>query len=129
MDVGKTSPNNIDQIRRLIFGEQIQDYERRFKELIKNLETLKKTLQTYKNTTDDQVKATKQQLNQSITTIQKELNSQIQELNQRIQSLEDQIAQIAEDKLDKGQLADQLINLAMHLKGESILNQIDKDFS
>jgi hypothetical protein len=53
MDVGKTSPNNIDQIRHLIFGEQIQDYERRFKEVIKNLETLKKTLQTYKNTTDN----------------------------------------------------------------------------
>ena len=25
----KTSPNNIDQIRNLIFGDQIQDYARR----------------------------------------------------------------------------------------------------
>ena len=44
-------------------------------------------------------------------------------------TLEEQISQMSEDKLDKTQLADQLINLAMQLKGESILNQIDKDFS
>ncbi|MFC1569864.1 hypothetical protein ACFL4L_06480 [bacterium] len=129
----KTSPNNIDQIRNLIFGEQIQDYERRFQELLKKFELLKKSLQTHKNDLDEQLKEFEQKFNQLLidhqNTFQKDLKKQAQTMKQEIQLIEERQSQLTEDKLDRNQLADLLINLAMQLKGESILEQIDKDIA
>lgn len=129
MDGNKqTSPDNIDQIRNLIFGEQIQDYDRRFQELVKKLDGLKKMVQTYKDEADNQFSALEKRLNQSIADLQailqKDLKNQIQSVRQDLHSLEEKQDLLSSDKLDRNQLADQLINLAMQLKGESILDQI-----
>jgi len=129
----KSSPNNIDQIRNLIFGEQIQDYERRFLELVKKFENLKKSLQTQKNEWDEQLKEIehnfKQLLSDQQNTFQKELRKQAQSIKQEFLTTEERLSQLSEDKIDKNEMADMLINLAMQFKGESILDQLDRDIS
>ncbi|MBN2105199.1 hypothetical protein JW835_14265 [bacterium] len=131
--IKNSSPNNIDQIRNLIFGEQIQDYERRFQELIKKFENLKKSLQIQKNELDEQLNKMefnfKQSLSDQHNDLQKELKKQTQFIKQEILTVEEHLSKLTEDKLDKNQMADLLINLAMQLKGESILDQIDRDIT
>jgi vacuolar-type H+-ATPase subunit I/STV1 len=119
MDPTKASPNNIDQIRQLIFGEQIQDYDRRFQELQKKLDQLNKSLQAGKEETDEKLKEIQK-------TFQKDLASKIDAVKQEILEVKKSLSNLNDDKVDRNQLADQLIDLAMRLKGSSILDQIDK---
>ncbi|MBN1781931.1 hypothetical protein JW948_12440 [bacterium] len=127
----KSSPNNIDQIRHLIFGDQIQDYERRFQEVIKKTDQLKKLVQEQKTDIDAQIKALEQTIMKTLSdsqeAIHKEIKNQMQSLKKDLASLEAHQSEIAEDKLDRSLLADRLIDLAMALKGESLLDQFGKD--
>lgn len=119
MDPTKASPNNIDQIRQLIFGEQIQDYDRRFQELQKKLDQLNKSIQTEKEETEEKLKEIQK-------TFQKDLASKIDAVKQELIQIQQSLSDLNEDKVDRNLLADQLIDLAMRLKGSSILDQIDK---
>jgi len=115
MDPIPTSPNNIDQVRQLIFGEQIQDYDRRFQELQKQLDQLNRALQDSREETD-------QKLEDLRKTLKKELDA-------AVKAIEKKLSELGEDKLDKAMLADQLIDLAMRLKGTSILDSIHTGIS
>jgi hypothetical protein len=115
MDPTQTSPNNIDQVRQLIFGEQIQDYDRRFQEFQKKLDGLDKALQDNREETD-----------QKLTDLQKTIKK---EMDAGFKAIEKKLSELGEDKLDKAMLADQLIDLAMRLKGTSIMDSISTGIS
>jgi len=129
----KTSPNNIDQIRNLIFGEQIQHYDRQFQDLKKAFKNLEKTVHDQQREYVEELKEQEKKFNQLLSdqqnVFQKELKKQEQSIKQELLSIREYQSQLSEDKLDRNQLADLLINLAMQLKGESILDQIDKGMS
>jgi DNA repair exonuclease SbcCD ATPase subunit len=115
MDPTKASPNNIDQIRQLIFGEQLQDYDRRFQEFQKKLDQLNKELQDSREETD-----------KKLSDLQKSIKK---DMDTHIKTIEKQLSDLSEDKLDRAKLADQLVDLAMRLKGTSILDNLDTGIS
>ncbi len=120
-----SSLNNIEQIRQLIFGDQIQDYDKRFQEVEQKIENLNKQFQSYKSEMDDRLKTLNQSISDDQTQMQKDIEAHHQTLVQEISVLKNHLSNLTDDKVSRSQLADQMINLAMQLKGESILDQID----
>ncbi len=133
MNTAKDSPNNIDQIRQLIFGDQIQDYERRFQELLKKVDRIDQKVDGNKEAADEKVKTLEEVLGKKLAenhkSIQQELDTKTRSIQQEIQEILQKVIDLTEDKIDRGQLADQLIDLAMRLKGSTILDHMEKEIS
>jgi DNA-binding ferritin-like protein len=127
----ESSPNNIDQIRQLIFGEQIQDYDRRFNNLVKRMEQLFEALEQKSQETNEKLeqldKATERKLSELEQSLTKDLENRANKIQQHIKEIQQTISELDNDKTDKNLLADQLIDLAMKLKGQTLLDQLKTD--
>jgi len=71
--MSEKNPNNVDQIRELIFGSQIKEFEERFKQLSTTLKTVEEKLHTA--------------LSESHVTLQKETNRSLEALEKKIDNL------------------------------------------
>ena len=119
-----SSPNNIDQIRQLIFGEQIHDYDRRFKSLLGKMDQLSHTLDEKTSEIYEKMNQFEQDVDRKIGEARESMARELETCKKEIQRTMDELDQ---DKPDKNLLADRLIDLAMKLKGETLLDQINTD--
>jgi len=109
----KNPGQNIDQIRDLIFGEQIQKYDKQFSEIAKDNKKLNELIEEV----SQQLKI---ELEQKISAVKKDV--------QKIQStLQKEIDELQSDKVDRLQMANLLIELGMRLKGENVLDSITSE--
>jgi ABC-type transporter Mla subunit MlaD len=127
----KGSENNIDQIRKLIFGEQMSEYDRKYIELQKQVEKLEAKVDESLNEIRDLISASNstqqasiEKLDQSINQTSKKLKSYIGETEKNLQ---EKIDRLNDEKTNRSQLANHLIELAMSLKGENILEQLSEE--
>ena len=122
-----SSGQNIDQIRDLIFGEQIQKYDRRFKELAQEGKKLNglidEMLQKLVAESDKQKADLEQKINEVKKDFQK-IQANLQQAVKEIGNLKSSIDGLQSDKVDRIQIANLLIDLGMRLKGENILDSI-----
>ena len=124
-----SSPNNIDQIRQLIFGEQIQDYDRRFNNLVKRMERLAETFEQTSREIHNKIHQAEEdavrKIDETQQTVMNDLESRTKKIHQQLKEIQQMIDELDQDKADKNHLADQLIDLAMKLKGQTILEQLE----
>ena len=124
-----SSPNNIDQIRQLIFGEQIQDYDRRFNNLVKQMghlsETLEQTSQEIHNKIHQAEEETVRKIDEARQAVMKDLDLRTKKIQQQLKEIQQILDELDHDKADKSLLADQLIDLATKLKGQTLLAQLE----
>jgi uncharacterized protein involved in exopolysaccharide biosynthesis len=116
----KKTGQNIDQIRDLIFGEQIRDYDRKFKDSAQQLKKLNDTLEVFRQQIQDDLKTQKENIDQQLKKISQSIKTIEKELNQEIQTLRN-------DKTDRLQLANLFIDLGMRLKGEDVLQAFESN--
>jgi len=109
----KPTGQNIDQIRELIFGEQIRDYDRRFKDISHQFSKLEQAFHDDLEKKEADLVKKLDELKKSMQTLEKDMKKHL--------------ATIETDKADRLQLANLLIDMGMRLKGENILNSIDTD--
>ena len=113
----KHSVNDLVQIRELIFGEKIREYERRFSALEEKLAEFQASL----NSQNEKMENLKADLQQNT----KETNAQISEAIESLRKeLLQKIEELANDKTDRLQIGNYLIELGMRLKGENVMDQL-----
>ncbi len=124
MAAEKHSANDISQIRELIFGDKIREYDRHF---AKNDETLEKVHEDLKNQESQiaelgkelqhVVQALSAEMKESLSKMQKEWEETKKEILRKIEELNN-------DKADRLQMGNYLIEMGMRLKGENVMEQI-----
>lgn len=92
----------IDAIRNIIFGQNMQDYDRRFKDLN---DDLKQNVQDL----DEKLEQTKNYLLEEMRQMEDRLSKQLQQLNDKLIEESDRLE---DKKLNRKQLGELLIQLA-----------------
>ncbi|NIA11576.1 MAG: hypothetical protein GWP10_18110 [Nitrospiraceae bacterium] len=122
------SGNNIEQIRELIFGESMREYERRFIELQKRVEKNQARFEETVQELRQQIETVNGKGKESLNGLKKELDEAARGIHQELETMKaellDKIQQLALDKTDRLQLANFLTELALRLKGEDVLQQL-----
>ena len=120
--------DNIDQIRQLIFGEQSREYDRQINNIRKQIQSLRKDLKD----SVLELKSDMEKLDARNDQSHKEMLDLLDQTSKKFQqslkktnaNLSDKIEKLRMDKTDRLQLANYLIELAVRLKGEDIMEQL-----
>lgn len=125
----KNAGQNIDQIRELIFGEQIRRYERQFKDNAKQIKQLSDSLTETHDKLMSELERRESKLIESLKELSDKMGKERKDLLRIVDDHEKQMQakmQVLEaDKTDRVQLANLLIDLGMRIKGENLLDTLD----
>jgi chromosome segregation ATPase len=134
----------VDKIRDLLFGNQMQDYDRRFSKLeerflqrFKDVETeAKRNLETYESNAKKQVESLAAQLRsekdaraEADKEIDRNLREHNQALEKQVRALSDQLSELERDVADRISRIDHLLREEIKQKNESIQMLMEKMFS
>lgn len=134
----------VDKIRDLLFGNQMQDYDRRFSKLeerflqrFKDVESeAKRNLEMYESNAKKQVESLAAQLRnekdaraEADKEIDRNLREQNQALEKQVRALSDQLSELERDVADRINRSDQLLREEIKQKNESIQMLMEKMFS
>ncbi|MCO5065215.1 MAG: hypothetical protein M9924_12485 [Rhizobiaceae bacterium] len=137
-------PVGVDKIRDLLFGNQMQDYDRRFSKLeerflqrFKDVESeAKRNLEVYESNSKKQVESLAAQLRnekearaEADKEIDRNLREQNQSLEKQVRALSDQLSELDRDVADRINRSDQLLREEIKQKIESVQLLIEKMFS
>jgi hypothetical protein len=126
----KKSPNDLDQVRELIFGEQTRQNQKKFDAVDNRLVELKNYISDVSDETGQRFK----QAEKDAQKMQKELESHLEkvrkELSRSLESTKTQILkkidQLIDEKTDRMQLGNFLIDMGMKIKGEDLMETLKK---
>lgn len=115
---------NIDQIRDLIFGEQIRDYDRRFKTMEKKLDSLRSSFEQAASDWEKRYKQQEAYQKEQFDSFQKQIKEVDSRIKKWISKIESQCEKLQEDKTDRLELANLLMEISLRLKREDLLDQL-----
>lgn len=134
----------VDKIRDLLFGNQMQDYDRRFSKLedrlsqrFKDVESeAKRNLETYESNAKKQVESLAAQLRsekdaraEADKEIDRNLREHNQALEKQVRALSDQLSELERDVADRISRSDHLLREEIKQKNESMQMLMEKMFS
>ncbi|MDX8481714.1 hypothetical protein RFN28_25110 [Mesorhizobium sp. VK24D] len=134
----------VDKIRDLLFGNQMQDYDRRFSKLeerflqrFKDVESeAKRNLETYESNAKKQVDSLATQLRnekdvraEADKEIDRNLRDQNQALEKQVRALSDQLSELEREIADRMNRSDHLLREEIKQKNESAQMLMEKIFS
>ena len=141
---GGTDAPGVDKIRDLLFGNQMQDYDRRFSKLeerflqrFKDVESeAKRNLETYESNAKKQVDSLATQLRnekdaraEADKEIDRNLRDQNQALEKQVRALSDQLSELEREIADRMNRSDHLLREEIKQKNESAQMLMEKIFS
>ncbi|BCG96437.1 hypothetical protein [Mesorhizobium sp. 131-2-1] len=139
-----TDAPGVDKIRDLLFGNQMQDYDRRFSKLeerflqrFKDVESeAKRNLETYESNAKKQVDSLATQLRnekdaraEADKEIDRTLRDQNQALEKQVRALSDQLSELEREIADRMNRSDHLLREEIKQKNESAQMLMEKIFS
>ncbi len=120
----KRPANDVVQIRELIFGDKIREYDRKFTELEEAIKIMKDTLTAHENRLIDQ----QQELQNTAQNLTEQIDKKFSALGKRVQELQTEIAkkleQLGNDKADRLEVGNYLIEMGLRLKGENVMDKL-----
>ncbi|RMG67543.1 MAG: hypothetical protein D6715_04540 [Calditrichaeota bacterium] len=121
--------NRIEQIRQLIFGEQAQEIDRRFDALQKEIIQLKKALELELEKQKSQLKQLSQRSDARFAEAAEALEQTEQRLRAALGDLREEVQRrldaLSNDKIDRMELGNMLIEIGLRLKKEDILDSLN----
>jgi len=118
--MNENSKHSIEQIRDLIFGEQITEYQKMITNLTKECSNLKKRLDTLEKKYQEAI----EQLNSENSAKHSESESRRQELLEYIRKVQNEfdhkIEELMEQKVDKSEIGQAFIDWGMKVKKQRI---------
>lgn len=138
------SGSNIDQLRDIIFGGQMREYEKRFarmeerlaKEIADLREEVRQRSATLERYARDELQSVTERItatNELLSKQQRELRAQLLEQTQTLTDetqrrsaelrsvIDRETARLRDEKADRTALSDLLLELALRLRGESVV--------
>lgn len=120
----KRPANDVAQIRELIFGDKIREYDRKFAELETTITQINDTLKAHSGRLDDQ----EHKLQQTARDLNAELEKKFSELSKNLSDLQAEITkkltQLINDKADRLEVGNYLIEMGLRLKGENVMDTL-----
>ncbi len=120
----KRSANDISQIRELIFGDKIREYDRHFAQIDETLNKINDALRKH----DEQLATVQKDLQQASNSLTAKMESDISRMQKEWEETKKQILrkleELANDKADRLKMGNYLIELGMRLKDENMMEQI-----
>jgi len=120
----KRSANDISQIRELIFGDKIREYDRHFAQIDETLNKINDALKKH----DEQLATVQKDLQQTSNSLTAKMESDISRMQKEWEETKKQILrkleELANDKADRLKMGNYLIELGMRLKDENMMEQI-----
>ncbi len=120
----KRSANDISQIRDLIFGDKIREYDRHFAQIDETLSRIDAALKNH----DEQLATVQKELQQASTSLTEKMEADLSRMQKEWEETKKQILrkleELTNDKTDRLQMGNYLIELGMRLKGENMMEQI-----
>ncbi len=120
----KHSANDISQIRELIFGDKIREYDRHFAQIDETLDKINTALMKH----DEQIAAVQKELQQASSSLSEKMEADFSRLQKEWEEAKKEILrkleELTNDKTDRLQMGNYLIELGMRLKGENMMEQI-----
>ena len=120
----KRSANDISQIRELIFGDKIREYDRHFAQIDETLNKINDALRKH----DEQLATVQKDLQQASNSLTAKMESDISRMQKEWEEAKKQILrkleELANDKADRLKMGNYLIELGMRLKDENMMEQI-----
>ena len=115
-----TSPQDLERVREILFGGVIRDHDARFATLQRDLERLQKALD---------------RANEEMASRESAQSKKLQETRQDFQAATDElrtevrlsVERLSNEKVDKEQLGDLLIEMGNQIKGSSMLSSVLND--
>ncbi len=124
MSAEKQPANDVAQIRELIFGDKIREYDRHFAQVEQVLSEIKEALvqkdEQLKDLSKNQLQL-KNELNEKLDNAVSELKKLMEELRKDLQH---KLNELDESKVNRADLGNFLIELGMRLKGEDLMGKI-----
>ncbi len=124
MAAEKQPTNDVAQIRELIFGDKIREYDRHFQQLDKMITTLNEQL----NGLGVQINNLAKEQSQMHSTINERFDEAFNKLHARLENLQNDLQQKFENlnelKVNRADLGNFLIELGMRLKGDNLMSKI-----
>lgn len=118
--MNENSKHSIEQIRDLIFGEQIAEYQKMITNLTKECSNLKKRLDTLEKKYQEAI----EQLNTENSAKHSESEFRRQELLEYVRKVQDEFAhkieELMEQKVDKSEIGQAFIDWGMKVKKQHI---------
>jgi len=121
---GKNNMNDLIQIRELIFGENIKEYDKKFANIDVMLQTIKDTLEKHNEEfrqLRDQLTQTEKELQDKIRASQGQSDKQLETLRREFEA---KLQALTAEKTDRLQIGNYLIEMGLRLKGENVLDNL-----
>ena len=131
--MNESNINNLDQIRNIIFGDESQKIDKQFAHVEKEINALKSTMQASIVELESKLQKQADRSNELEKNLLEEIKQTKSVLEKLVQSesakLDERIQELGRDKVDRQALANLLIELALNLKGESLMNTLTQEVS
>jgi uncharacterized protein (DUF342 family) len=113
-----TEANGIDQIREIIFGEQLIAWQQRFSELEKALSELHKTVESGFSRLEMQIGTEKQNLTGNVQELRTDVSKDTDNLRSQIAAARKQLAALDERKVDRDSIGEVFIQWGQKVKAK-----------
>lgn len=114
--------NDLDQIRQLIVGKDLETIDEKFASLSKEFEQLRKKLSQFSAEVDGKFTSLESAAQDNSTILQKNLQQSFEELKQELETVKNglsaRVDALVREKPDRVRLADYLIEAGNRLKNE-----------
>jgi hypothetical protein len=127
----KKSESNLSQVRDLIFGEQIKQNQQKFSAIDDRLDDLKNDILKLTEDAHQRFKQREKEAKKMQSVLESHIEKTKKEIKGSLESTRSQISkkidQLIQEKSDRMQLGNLLIEMGMKIKGEDLMETLTKE--
>ena len=105
----------MDQIRQIIFGEQMQDYEKKFNKLVQELGLMKKDMENSISRLEKFIEKKETESKKATNDVAEMLDNSKQEFEKLINNLQKKIDNLTDSKTDRAKLSELFSDISHRL--------------
>jgi len=115
VDSSTQSLDNMDQIRQIIFGEKIQEYDKKFNKMMDEIELVKKEMENSISKLEKFIEKKDTESKQATNEVSEMLANSKKEFQKLVNDLQKKIDSIIDSKTDREKLAELFSEISLKL--------------
>ncbi|MCK5033231.1 MAG: hypothetical protein KAS18_06335 [Calditrichia bacterium] len=107
--------NNMDQIRQIIFGEQMQEYEKKFNKMLQEIELLKREMENSISKLEKFIEKKDAESKKATHEVTDMIDNSKREFKKLLNDLQKKVDKIMDSKTDRAKLSDLFSEISQRL--------------